>query len=424
MLDLGASKTVVGSEHVGTLIRSLEDGVRSQVSRCACRITFRFGNEATLTSSQALVIPIGNLRLKIAIVPGGTPFLISNTLMRAIHAQVDCHKKTLSSPKLSRDIPLELTPKGLFLLDLNELVKASGSVQAPVPQSTKLVEETFMACENVAAERKPGHVMEPVPEISPNLSEISDLPKPHECMPPHNCQKAEPKPHELMTNETNPRLNVTEPTPCSEPSAQSPVLSSQLPSVSPVKDHVVAQPPSSLAAGRPNAVDQLGQLDTGRSDERESPVRTKASGPYALGGMGGPAMDHIHDQPLQQEQSSSSPSVAPICGVDDRAPREGQVVIPVRPPQESVAGYAGTSGRSGSVFPQSKMKARPSNTTPAISLDDGTEEEFEMYASTTMNQPITENPEFKAIQDRMLNLENALTRVIHHLESKIEEVPQ
>ena len=90
------------------------------------------GNEATLTSSQALVIPIepiGNLRLKIAIVPGGTPFLSSNTLMRAIHAQVDCHKKTLSSPKLSRDIPLGLTPKGLFLLDLNELVKASRSVQ-------------------------------------------------------------------------------------------------------------------------------------------------------------------------------------------------------------------------------------------------------------------------------------------------------
>ena len=87
------------------------------------------GNEATLTSSQALVIPIGNLRLKIAIVPGGAPFLIGNTLMRAIHAQVDCNKKTLSSPKLSRDIPLGLTPKGLFLLDLNELVKASRSVQ-------------------------------------------------------------------------------------------------------------------------------------------------------------------------------------------------------------------------------------------------------------------------------------------------------
>ena len=70
------------------------------------------------------------------------------------------------------------------------------------------------------------------------------------------------------------------------------------------------------------------------------------------------------------------------------------------------------------------MKARPSGQTQAISLDDGTEEEFEMYASTTMNQPITENPEFKAIQDRMLNLENALSRVIHHLESKIEEVTQ
>ena len=324
VLDLGASKTVVGSEHVGTLIRSLEDSVRSQVSRCACRITFRFGNEATLTSSQALVIPIGNLRLKIAIVPGGTPVLISNTLMRAIHAQVDCHKKTLSSPKLSRDIPLELTPKGLFLLDLNELVKASGSMQTTVPQPTKLVEETFMACENAAVTQDQGHVMEPTPEESQQPSKISEPPKLHACMPPHDSQKTEPKPHAMMKNEITSSLDVSEPTPCSEPSAQSPVLSSPLPDVHrPVRDHVASLPSSSLAAGRPNALDQFGRLDTGRSDEREGPVRTKAFGPYAPGGMAGSTLDHIHDQPLWQEQSSGSLPTAPICGVDDRAPREG-----------------------------------------------------------------------------------------------------
>ena len=182
-------------------VRSLEDSVRSQISRCACRITFRFGNEVTLTSSQALVIPIGNLRLKIAVVPGGTPFLIRNTLMRAIHAQVDCHKKTLSSAKLSRDIPLELTPKGLFLLGLNELVKASRSLQTYVPQPTKLVEETSMACENAAA-----------------------LPRVMSWSRCQNHPRTFPKSviHRIAWRQNQSHMEMSKPTSCSEPSAQGP----------------------------------------------------------------------------------------------------------------------------------------------------------------------------------------------------------
>eukprot|EP00435_Cladocopium_sp_Y103_P030666 s3392_g7.t1 len=60
-----ASKTVIGSEGVSELIQSLDEDTRSQLSRCPCKITFRFGNQATLSSSQALVIPIGKMKLKI-----------------------------------------------------------------------------------------------------------------------------------------------------------------------------------------------------------------------------------------------------------------------------------------------------------------------------------------------------------------------
>ena len=97
VLDLGASKTVIGSNHVACLIRSLDEEVRAKLGRCPCQITFKFGNQGTLTSQHALVVPVGKLRLKIAIVPGGTPFLISNTFMRAIRAQIDCFAQRLIS---------------------------------------------------------------------------------------------------------------------------------------------------------------------------------------------------------------------------------------------------------------------------------------------------------------------------------------
>ena len=68
-----------------------------------------------------MVVPIYGLQLKIAIVPGATPFLLSNTLLRAIGAVIDTGRKVLHSSRIGRAIPLVLTGKGLFLLDLNEL---------------------------------------------------------------------------------------------------------------------------------------------------------------------------------------------------------------------------------------------------------------------------------------------------------------
>ena len=121
VVDLGATKTVIGSHKVSELIDSLDPALRKQISRCPCAITFRFGNQGVLQSKQALVVPIQGLLLKIAIVPGATPFLLSNTLLRALGAVIDTGRKVLISKRTSREVPLVLTEKGLFLLDLNEL---------------------------------------------------------------------------------------------------------------------------------------------------------------------------------------------------------------------------------------------------------------------------------------------------------------
>ena len=147
VLDLGASKTVIGSNHVAELIGGLDEVIRSQLTRVKCSITFKFGNEGTLQSQHALVIPIGPLKLKIAVVEGGTPFLASNTLMRALRATINCQSRTVSSPMFNQSIPLSLTSRGLFLIDINQMALAA----MQKPESTVLpspkTHETFVTTE-------------------------------------------------------------------------------------------------------------------------------------------------------------------------------------------------------------------------------------------------------------------------------------
>ena len=118
VVDLGATKTVIGSDLVQGLIQSLNPTVRKTLSRCSCSITFRFGNQGVLQSTQALVIPIHGFLLKVAIVPGSTPFLL-----RALEAVIDTSHQKLFARKINRSIPLQLTAKGLFLLDINDLAE-------------------------------------------------------------------------------------------------------------------------------------------------------------------------------------------------------------------------------------------------------------------------------------------------------------
>jgi hypothetical protein len=101
VVNSGATKTVIGSQKVSELINSLHPEVRKGISRCPCRISFRFGNHGVLQTQQALVVPIHGLLLKIAIVPGEAPFRVSNTLLRAIGAIIDTERKVLKSSMMN-----------------------------------------------------------------------------------------------------------------------------------------------------------------------------------------------------------------------------------------------------------------------------------------------------------------------------------
>ena len=89
ILDTGAMKTVMGSHFVSSFLQTVHADVRKNIRRCPCDVTFRFGNQGTLKSEHAMVVPVCGLDLKIAVGPGATPFLVSNTLLRALGAMVD-----------------------------------------------------------------------------------------------------------------------------------------------------------------------------------------------------------------------------------------------------------------------------------------------------------------------------------------------
>lgn len=56
------------------------------------------------------------------------------------------------------------------------------------------------------------------------------------------------------------------------------------------------------------------------------------------------------------------------------------------------------------------------------SLEDDLLEETEMYNSLTMvPPPPSQDPEFNATKERMMNLESALTKVVNHLETQAME---
>ena len=76
-----------------------------------------------LTSQWALVIPLNEkLHLKVAVVPGNTPFLLSNALLRTLGAIIDTKRSEMWSHEFNFKVPLVLTSRGLFLLDINQLL--------------------------------------------------------------------------------------------------------------------------------------------------------------------------------------------------------------------------------------------------------------------------------------------------------------
>ena len=358
ILDLGASKTVIGTTQLASLINGLEPQVRAKLKRCPCNITFRFGNEGTLTSKQALVVPVGNRLLKIAIVEGGTPFLLSNALMRALEAQIDCQSRKLVSPMLSKPIDLHLTQKGLFLLDLNDLVRQSCKMNASQPVTETFVSEEVKSNAKLSVMKH--HKVLPSQSFPNEVDAVSEGPlstyhehvsesqstmnmhhnhvtKPHDRSP---CSPSETKGHKKVRFQNDDSQSLRSQDSCVPPS----------PSDEPSRTVIHVRSDSQIESRAVNAgtggEGRLEPPDTARAGERSDFVRRGSHGPDVCRSMVRPGLGEVHDFPLSPELQRSSQAISEVRGVEDREAGSGDAAT------SSAAQVPGPHGAKGQVPPQ------------------------------------------------------------------------
>lgn len=93
--------------------------------------------------------------------------------------------------------------------------------------------------------------------------------------------------------------------------------------------------------------------------------------------------------------------------------------------QEPVMPRRGTSQRGGYAAPTSKSKAAPKTASAPstecswqMAGEEEVDSEPEMYAHPTMGAVVEQGEMMEALQQRVLNMESALSRVINHLEEQ------
>ena len=124
ILDTGASRTVVGKDGFRRFTEQLPPQIRRSIRTMRSKTVFRFGNNGTLPSLFAACIPFdGKCWMKVEVVDGKTPFLLSNALLRQLGRQLDFQKGRLWIPEGSREVKLTTDAKGLYLVDVRELLR-------------------------------------------------------------------------------------------------------------------------------------------------------------------------------------------------------------------------------------------------------------------------------------------------------------
>ena len=89
-------------------------------------VNFRFGNSGVLQRSHAAFFPrkIGGW-IRVEVVPGQTPFLLSNSVLRALRAVVDVEAKQVWFKGTNTSIPLKTCRKNLMSVDFSQILNLS-----------------------------------------------------------------------------------------------------------------------------------------------------------------------------------------------------------------------------------------------------------------------------------------------------------
>ena len=129
ILDTGAGKSVIGKRRLEQLITSLPQEFARKISWQKSETIFRFGNNGTLASLGAVFMPFGKGWLKIEVVDGTTPFLLSNAFLKAVSADICTSKRLLCMFHGKVSVPLTVSSKGLFLVDLLQILKHANQLE-------------------------------------------------------------------------------------------------------------------------------------------------------------------------------------------------------------------------------------------------------------------------------------------------------
>ena len=124
IVDLGASQTVMGCHQQEEFLSQLPREIRDRVRYRPVSMSFRFGNNGTVTCDTAMLVPVGPIWLKIALVPSTTPFLISNNVFRQLHAVIHTAQQKVVFEKLGCEVPLKLSDRKLFVMDLCDMIRS------------------------------------------------------------------------------------------------------------------------------------------------------------------------------------------------------------------------------------------------------------------------------------------------------------
>ena len=124
VLDTGASRTVVGVERLQEVLQGLSESCRKGIKRVSSEITFRFGSSGTLSSKYALLLPSSSGSwVRLEVIPGHTPLLISNKLLREMDAVIHVRKGFVQVGQVW--VPTRFDERGLSLVDLASLLQCT-----------------------------------------------------------------------------------------------------------------------------------------------------------------------------------------------------------------------------------------------------------------------------------------------------------
>ena len=308
VLDLGATKTVIGSTQVSEFLSSLHPEIRKEVKRCPCNITFRFGNHGTLASTQAMIVPIEGLLLKIAIVPGSTPFLLSNTLLRALKAVIDTEEHSMLCKKSGRTIPLTLTGKGLFLVDLNDLI---GQIGQDLNFSHTAETHSIIDVHQQKAEMQRHSIDTSSCDVQPGINT-----KPNQTI---SLTQNDPPTQSVMST-SNFTPNSAD-HPCSQQS-RSKIETLECNRANTADRHVVVETSSADAGHDSGDQARLQQVLHGRDGSHEDRLRPSATGQELQGCLGSGAIvgDVVHTT-LRTQPQIRAPILSALCGNEGGACR-------------------------------------------------------------------------------------------------------